>query len=144
MKIGFLGAGKMAEGILAAIDDKGAVVMAEKVAERRAALARAYGVDMTDDVAAVARRASLLFLAVRPQDVDAVAAAVKPLLTARQTLVSIVAGKTLDYLRRHPEMESRLTKGGKTTYLTSDTAEFFEKGALLFGIDRISAESVVL
>ena len=56
----------------------------------------------------------------------------------------IVAGKTLDYLRRHPEMESRLTKGGKTTYLTSDTAEFFEKGAFLFGIDRISAESVVL
>jgi len=99
MTIGFLGAGKMAEGILAAIDDKGAVVMAEKVAERRAELARAYGVDMTDDVAAVVRRASLIFLAVRPQDVDAVAAAVKPLLTARQTLVSIVAGKTLAKLK---------------------------------------------
>ena len=36
MKIGFFGAGKMAEGILAAFEDKRAVVMAEKVAERRA------------------------------------------------------------------------------------------------------------
>ena len=56
----------------------------------------------------------------------------------------IVAKKTLDYLERHPEMESRLSKGRKTKYLTSDTAEFFEKGAFLFGIDRISAESVAL
>jgi pyrroline-5-carboxylate reductase len=29
--IGFLGAGKMAEGILAAIDDKKSVIMAEKL-----------------------------------------------------------------------------------------------------------------
>ena len=56
----------------------------------------------------------------------------------------IVANKTLDYLRRHPEMDARLTKGGKTSYLTSDTAKFFEKGAFLFGIEGISAESVVL
>ena len=99
MKIGFFGAGKMAEGILAAIEDKRAVVMAEKVAERRAELERKYGVATTDDVAAVAKKAALIFLAVRPQDVDAVAAAVKPLLTARQTLVSIVAGKTLAKLK---------------------------------------------
>ena len=99
MTIGFFGAGKMAEGILAAIEDKRAVVMAEKVAERRAELERKYGVATTDDVAAVAKKAALIFLAVRPQDVDAVAAAVKPLLTARQTLVSIVAGKTLAKLK---------------------------------------------
>ena len=99
MKIGFFGAGKMAEGILAAIADKGAVVMAEKRADRRAELARKYGVAVTDDVKAVAKSATLVFLAVRPQDVDAVAAEVKPLLTARHTLVSIVAGKTLAKLK---------------------------------------------
>jgi hypothetical protein len=54
------------------------------------------------------------------------------------------AEKTLDYLKRHPEMDSRLSRGGKMSFLTSDTAEFFEKGAFLFGIDRISAESVAL
>ena len=95
MKIGFFGAGKMAEGILSAIEDKKGVVMAEKVAERAADLKRKYGVATTADVKEVAKKAKFVFLAVRPQDVDAVAAEVKPLLTEKHTIVSIVAGKTL-------------------------------------------------
>lgn len=54
----------------------------------------------------------------------------------------IVANKTVDYLKRHPEMEKRLPKNGKMTFLTSDTAKFFEKGAFLFGMEDISAESL--
>ena len=100
MKIGFFGAGKMAEGILSAIEDKKGVVMAEKVAERAADLTRKYGVATTADVKEVAKKAKFVFLAVRPQDVDAVAAEVKPLLTAKHTIVSIVAGKTLAKLKK--------------------------------------------
>ncbi len=100
MKIGFLGAGKMAEGILSAVADKKGVVMAEKVAERAAYLSRKYGVTTTDDVKVAAKKARLVFLAVRPQDVDAVAAEVKGVLTEKHTLVSIVAGKTLAKLRK--------------------------------------------
>lgn len=55
---------------------------------------------------------------------------------------SIVADKTVDYLKRHPEMEVRLAKGGKRSFLTTDTAKFFEKGAFLFGMQDISAESL--
>ena len=54
----------------------------------------------------------------------------------------IVAAKTVDYLNRHPEIENRLTKNGKTSFLTTDTAKFFEKGANLFGMRDISAESL--
>lgn len=54
----------------------------------------------------------------------------------------IVAAKTVDYLNRHPEIESRLSKSGKTRFLTTDTAKFFEKGAFLFGMRDISAESL--
>jgi len=54
----------------------------------------------------------------------------------------IVAEKTVDYLKRHPEMDSRLARGGQTSFLTSDTAKFFEKGAFLFGMEDISAESL--
>lgn len=100
MKIGFFGAGKMAEGILCAIGDKRDVIMAEKDGARAKALARKYGVATTDDVKAVAGSAKTIFLAVRPQDVEAVAAEVKPLLKPAQTLVSIVAGKTLAKLRQ--------------------------------------------
>ena len=99
MKIGFFGAGKMAEGILSAIEDKRQVVMAEKVEARAEELKAKYGVKVVADVKEVARECEYLFLAVRPQDVDAVAAEVKPLLKKGQTLVSIVAGKTLAKLR---------------------------------------------
>lgn len=84
MKIGFLGAGKMAHGILSAMADTSSVVLSS--------------VDDNRNVE-IARTCELIFLAVRPQNVDAVAAEVKPLLTAKQTVVSIVAGKTLRKLR---------------------------------------------
>ena len=100
MTIGFIGAGKMAEGILSAIEERKGVVMAEKVAERAAEMSRKYGVATTGDAKVVAKKAKFFFLAVRPQDVDAVAAEVKPLLTEKHTLVSIVAGKTLAKLRK--------------------------------------------
>lgn len=109
-KIGFLGAGKMAEGILSAIADKGGVVMAEKVEARAKELARRYGVATTGDAKEVVRKARFVFLAVRPQDVDALAADVKPLLTERHTLVSIVAGKTLAKLRRAFGAKARLVR----------------------------------
>ncbi len=85
MKIGFFGAGKMAQGILAAMGDLSSVILSSADDNRNVE---------------IAETCELIFLAVRPQDVDAVAAEVKPLLTARQTVVSIVAGKTLKRLRQ--------------------------------------------
>lgn len=104
-KIGFFGGGKMAEGILSAILTDGTfakpgdVTIAERIEARGVELAEKYGVVVTPDVRKVAEECEMIFLAVRPQDVDAVASEVKALLTARHTLVSIVAGKTLAVLR---------------------------------------------
>lgn len=99
MKIGFFGAGKMAEGILSAIENRRGVVMAEKVGARAKELKAKYGVKVVADVKEVAKTCDLVFLAVRPQDVDVVAAEVRPLLKKGQVLVSIVAGKTLAKLK---------------------------------------------
>ena len=54
----------------------------------------------------------------------------------------IVSQKTVDYLKRHPEIDSKLTKNGKTEYFTTDTVDFFEKGALLFGKKNILAKNL--
>ena len=110
MKIGFFGAGKMAEGILSAIGDKRSVVMAEKVPARAAELKKKYGVRMTDDLKEVVKDADLIFLAVRPQDMETVAAEVKKLLTEKKTVVSIVAGKTLAKLRKAFGAKVRLVR----------------------------------
>lgn len=97
--IGFWGAGKMAEGILSALPSVKNVIMAEKNAARAADLKKRYGVAVTESVQEVAAKAQIVFLAVRPQDVESVAAEVKGSLGEAQTIVSIVAGKTLAKLR---------------------------------------------
>ena len=54
----------------------------------------------------------------------------------------IVAEKTADYLKRHPEMEKRLSRGGKVEFLTTDTPEFFSKGATFFGENKVFAKNL--
>ena len=44
----------------------------------------------------------------------------------------LVAESLKDYLRRHPEMECRLSKGGEATFLTSENPEKFDALASLF------------
>lgn len=44
----------------------------------------------------------------------------------------LVAESLKDYLRRHPEMETRLSKGGEVEFLTSENPEKFDRLASLF------------
>jgi glutamate racemase len=61
---------------------------------------------------------------------------------------SIVAKKTVEYLANHPEIDHRISKNpdkvGKIRFLTTDSAEFFEKGATPFWEEPVKAESVCL
>lgn len=113
--LGFWGAGKMAEGILSALAlRKGFnpkhVLMAEKVSARAVELATRLGVRTTVSARDVAVAAPVIFLAVRPQDLDALAADVKPLLTAETLVVSIVAGKSLATLKKALGKDVRLVR----------------------------------
>ena len=114
-KLGFFGAGKMAEGIVQAVAADGTmplgcVVMAETFPARAAEMAKRYGVQTTPDAAAVVKAADAIFLAVKPQDVAALAAQVKPLLTEKKLVISIVAGKSLATLRKMFGVQVRLVR----------------------------------
>ena len=105
----------MAEGILAAAAlqdgfDPRTVLMAEKVPARAKELARKYGVRTTPDAKDVAKAARVIFLAVRPQDLAALAADVRPLLTKKTLVVSIAAGKSLATLKKALGREMRLVR----------------------------------
>jgi len=56
----------------------------------------------------------------------------------------ITAQKTLEYLAKHPEIDKRISKNGQISFLTTDSAEFFEKGATYFWEKTIKAEKVFL
>ncbi len=54
----------------------------------------------------------------------------------------IVAASLLDYLRRHPEMDARITRGGTTRYLTTEEADKFSSLAAVFMGSPVAAERV--
>ncbi len=56
----------------------------------------------------------------------------------------IVAEKLIDYLQRHPEMEHRLSKGGKREYQTTESVDTFESKAALFLGKEIKAKHIHL
>ena len=55
-----------------------------------------------------------------------------------------VASSLQQYFVRHPEMEQRCTKNGKTRYLTTENPERFKEQAQIFLHENIEVENVVL
>lgn len=56
----------------------------------------------------------------------------------------IVAESLKDYLRRHPEMETRLSKNGSCHYMTTEDAGRFSALASIFTGDSVAAEHIIL
>ena len=103
MRLAFVGGGVMAEAIIggalgAGLVAPGDVSVGEPVAARREQLAEAHGVAVFADNAEAVRGAELAFLAVKPQSLGEVMPGLERALGADQTVVSIVAGATLDAL----------------------------------------------
>ena len=98
MKIGFIGAGKMAEAIMAALL-KSKVAAAHEVfasdvsEERRKLLRTRYGINIYSENAAIPESAEVLILAVKPQQLDTVLTELAPRITSEHLVISIAAGK---------------------------------------------------
>jgi len=104
MRIGFIGAGKMAETILAALLEqrqKPENIRAGEVrAARRRQLTRRYGIRVTARNRVVVDHAQVLFLCVKPQELAAALAPIADGITGRHLVLSIAAGKTLSTLEQ--------------------------------------------
>ncbi len=103
MKLAIVGGGAMGEAILAAVLRQKLVApqdiaVAEPVAARLHALQSKYGVGGAPDAAAVVD-ADHVLLAVKPQDFDKLAASIKGKLPKTATVISIMAGVTIERLR---------------------------------------------
>jgi glutamate racemase len=57
---------------------------------------------------------------------------------------SIVADSLSAYLKRHPEMETRLSKGGSLQFCTTGDPEAFGCAAGIFWGDEVKADSLQL
>ena len=115
MRIGFLGAGKMAEAILSALIRNQVVPaseirICEVVAARRAFMRRRYKVGTATTPMELVESCDVVILAVKPQDLGELLTQVSPALNKRHVLISIAAGKTLPYLQKLAGRHVRLVR----------------------------------
>ncbi len=115
MKIGFLGAGKMAEAILSGILQSelvvpGDVTACDTSAERRDLMNSEYGVETTASAAAMIPGCDVVVLAVKPQVMEEVLGEVSALWTEEQLVISIAAGRKIGFLRRLCGARPRLVR----------------------------------
>jgi pyrroline-5-carboxylate reductase len=91
--LAIIGGGKIGEALLSGLLRRGAgpVVVCERSPQRAAELSARHGVDAVD-LAGAAARARVLLVAVKPQDIDALLAALAPHVGPEHLVVSVAAG----------------------------------------------------
>ena len=98
-KVGIIGGGNMGAAILAGICQKYAVMVCEQDQKRAGFLKRRFAVKVADLATAV-RQSRIVILAVKPQNVEEVLAAIQPYAREDQVIVSIAAGITCRYIEK--------------------------------------------
>ncbi len=82
---------------LAAPED---ITACDKSEERLALMRDDYGVSATDNAEEMVKEADVVILAVKPQDMEALLTSLSALFTGDHLLISIAAGRKLEFLRR--------------------------------------------
>ena len=105
-KIGFIGAGNMAEALMRGIIESGEatppeIIASEVVDARRDYVTKTLEISAVPDNTIVARESNVIVLAVKPNVVAAVLDELRPFLTADHLLISIAAGVKISYIESH-------------------------------------------
>ncbi len=103
-RIGVIGAGTMGQAILKGLLARGmprrALIAADTDAATRRRVARRFGIAVSAEPRDVARRARIVLLAVKPQQLPGAVARIAPQMRPRQLVISIAAGITVRWLER--------------------------------------------
>ena len=115
MKIGFIGLGNMAKamigGMLAKeIVKKEDIIGSAKSQESCDKVASQFGVETTRDNAQVATKADILFLAIKPQFFAEVIGQIRKEVSKDTLIVSIAAGKTIDFIEKEFKQELKIIR----------------------------------
>jgi len=123
LQIGFLGAGKMATALArgflhAGLASPATLIASDPYETARAAFAADTGTKATASNADVLRSASVLVLAVKPDQVNAVLAEIRPQFTEKHLLISIAAGVPT------ARIEAALPSGARVVRVMPNTPAF--------------------
>ena len=102
-RVGFIGAGNMGEALIKGILSgrllkKNDLIVSDKEDKRRLYIRRKYGIRTVRDNLEVVKRSDILILAIKPQDARGVLSVVRPALTDRKLVISLMAGIRTKYI----------------------------------------------
>mmetsp|Transcript_14935 Transcript_14935/g.44374 ORF Transcript_14935/g.44374 Transcript_14935/m.44374 type:complete len:272 (+) Transcript_14935:35-850(+) len=114
-KVGFIGAGMMAQALAGGLIKNGYttkddVIASDKYEPCRKAVTEKLGVRSTDDNVEVVKNATIIVLAVKPNDINAAIESINPALTSDHLLVSIAAGITTASIEAACAAERRVVR----------------------------------
>jgi len=135
MKIGFLGAGRMATAlakgfIQAGLTAADRMIASDPIDAARDSMAREGGVKTTPVNGEVMDGADVLILAVKPDQVSSVLTEIKPKFASRHLLISIAAGVPL------ARMEAALPDGARVVRVMPNTPALVGASASAFAVGR--------
>ena len=113
--IGFIGAGNMAEAMIrglleATLITANRVSASDVVEARRRHIRERYGIHTLADNGEVAAKASVLILAVKPQDMDAVLKEIATTVDQTKTIISIAAGIPIAFIAGRLPAKARIVR----------------------------------
>jgi len=115
MKIGFIGCGNMAKAMIGGILAKGLmgpneIIGTAATETTRAKVANKYGIQTRSSNEAVAKDADIIILAVKPQYLKVVIADIMDSVDDSKIIVSIAAGKTINWLAKEFEKPVKIIR----------------------------------
>ncbi len=104
-KIGFIGAGKMADALIGGIIRKGIssvenIFASDKSKERLDYLQKKIGINVFDSNIETVKNSDIIFLSIKPQDFSTVLPEIKDYITPGKLVISIAAGVKTDYIEK--------------------------------------------
>ena len=115
MKIGFIGMGNMAKAIIAGLLQNEIVkpqdIIGSSATQKTAdSVKEQFGIETCLDNCRVAKEADVLFLAVKPQFFAQVIGQIKEVVPEDKPVISIAAGKTIDYIENYVPQKIDIVK----------------------------------
>ena len=147
-RIGFIGAGNMAEALMKGIISTnvyspGEIIASEVYEPRRRYIADKLGIDVREDNAAVAKEAKFIVLAVKPQQVKEVLEGMKGHLTGDHLMMSIAAGTTTAFLESNVPACRFVRVMPNQPCMVLASASAFSRGSRATDADCALAEGVL-
>jgi pyrroline-5-carboxylate reductase len=137
--VAFIGVGTMMEAMVDKAIEGGwpreRLLLTHRRAERREELAKRFGTAVSGENLETVAKADMIVLGVRPQEMADVVAGLRPAFRADQTLISIAAGLTVDWLA------ARLPPGMTIVRVTPPPTAWVSAGVTLIsgGVDLSDA-----